>query len=402
MLALRTAAALGLRPVFLTSDPGRYDGLADAEPEIIRCDTNSAAALRQAVGAWAPAEMAGVTSTSDFYLAAAAELAAEFGLPGASPDAIRACRDKAVTRERLAATGVAQPRFTVVTAADAGPGVVAAAVRTAALPCVVKPVDDSGSQGVRVCRTVAEAREHCAELLVRRINVRGQPVAPMALVEEYLPGPEYSVEMFSWNGDAKCVGITEKSLTGFPYCVEWRHIFPAPLDAETERAVVSTVRTALTALGVTQGPTHTELKLSARGPAVIEINPRLAGGMIPELVQLVTGTDLLELQIRAALGQAPVLSHANRGHAGIQFLAAPDHGRLAEITGVEAARQVPGVVRVTVTGKQGMAVRPPRSAYDRLGSVIVYGQSRDVVVAGLAEASQRIGIRLAEPVRSLA
>jgi S-sulfo-L-cysteine synthase (3-phospho-L-serine-dependent) len=393
MLALRTAAELGLRPVFLTSNPDRYAGLSDAGPEVVCCDTDSMAAIVRTVGRWERADIVGVTSTSDFYLAAVAELASALGLPGSSAEAIRACRDKAVSRSRLLAAQVGQPRFAVALDLDAA----VAGVGVVGLPCVVKPVDDSGSHGVRVCRTMDEVREHCAGLLRRRLNVRGQPAAAAALIEEYLDGPEYSLEMFSWNGHAECVGITEKSLAGFPHCVESRHIFPACVGATEESAMLATVRTALTALGISQGPTHTELKMSAGGPAIIEVNPRLAGGMIPELIQIVTGIDLLEQQIRAAMGRAPELIAVGRGYAGIQFLAASERGVLREVTGADEGRRVPGVVRVTVTGKPGAAVSPPRSAYDRLGYIIARGASRDAVARSLTEASERIRIRLSVP-----
>jgi S-sulfo-L-cysteine synthase (3-phospho-L-serine-dependent) len=390
MIALRTAADLGLRPVFLTSNPDRYAGLADAGSEVIRCDTNSMTAIGRTVSRWQRAELAGVTSTSDFYLAAAAELASALGLPGSSAEAIRACRDKAASRNRLAAAGVGQPRFAVALDRDD----VVAAVHAVGLPCVAKPVDDSGSQGVRVCETLAQARDHCAGLLRKRLNVRGQPAAAAALIENYVEGPEYSLEMFSWNGHATCVGITEKTLTGFPHCVESRHIFPARVDEEEKRAMLAATRIALATLGIRQGPTHTELKMSERGPVIIEINPRLAGGMIPELIQIVTGTDLLEQQIRAATGHAPHLRLETEGCAGIQFLAATRPGVLDAISGTREAMEVSGVVRVMVTAKPGASVGPPRSAYDRLGYIIAQGASSDAVARSLTVASGRIAVHL--------
>jgi S-sulfo-L-cysteine synthase (3-phospho-L-serine-dependent) len=390
MLALRAAKELGLRPLFLTSEPARYTGLAAAGPDIVLCDTNSPAALLDTVRRLQGEEIAGITTTSDFYLIAVAELAEALGLSGNPPGAVWACRDKAATRMQLAAAGVRQPGFAVVKDATA----VEAAVRQVGLPCVVKPVDDTGSTGVRICRTLAEALEQCAPLLVRGLNVRGQPAGGTALVEEYLDGPEYSVEMFSWDGHAQCVGITEKSLTGFPYCVEWRHIFPAPVEAKMAVDIAGTVQAALAAIGFRQGPTHTEIKITPSGPAIVEINPRLAGGMIPELIRLVTGTDMLEQQIRCATAAPPILPTVYKGHAGIQFLGAKQQGVLRHITGLRHAQEVAGVVAADITAKPGAGVRPPRSSYDRIGFVIAQGESRGDVAQSLAEASSRVQAHL--------
>src|SRR5487761_1604069 len=111
MLALRTAKELGLRPLFLTSRPDRYAGLAEAEPDVVLCNTNSPAALLDTTRRWSREQIAGVSTTSDFYLIAAAELAEALGLPGNPSGAVRACRDKSATRVRLGAAGVRQPRF---------------------------------------------------------------------------------------------------------------------------------------------------------------------------------------------------------------------------------------------------------------------------------------------------
>ncbi|KND33192.1 pyridoxal-phosphate dependent enzyme [Streptomyces acidiscabies] len=367
MMALRSSAALDLRPVLLTGDPDRYAGLDGTGCEVLRCDTNDAVALRSAIQErFAREEIAGVTTTSDFYVPAVADVAEWLGLPGNPVRAVTLCRNKALLRAALAEAGVGQPRFAVVT----GPDEVADAVAGVGLPCVVKPADDSGSNNVLLCRTVREAAAQAEVILGIHTNMRGMPTARTVLVEEFVDAPEFSVEMFSRDGVAACVGVTAKQVGGAPYFVESRHLFPAGLPARDRAALVDAVTAALTACGVALGPTHTEVRLTADGPVIIEINPRLAGGMIPELIRLATGVDLLEQQLRAAVGQAPVLTPTREGYAGIRFLIPGREGVLARVDGVPAATAVTGVDRVTVTGRAGARVRPARNAYDRLGHVI--------------------------------
>ncbi|MFF5432878.1 pyridoxal-phosphate dependent enzyme [Streptomyces griseofuscus] len=384
MLALELAREeLDTVPVLLTGDPERYRGLAATGAEVIRCDTNSDAVLRAAVqDRFRREEIAGITTTSDFYVPAAARLARWLGLPGNPAEAVTACRDKSALRALLESAGVHQPRYAVVRDASE----VAAAVARTGLPCVVKPADDSGSVNVLLCADEATATAHAERVLAVTTNVRGMPTARTVLVEEYLDAPEYSVEMFTWDGRAECVGITEKSVTGTPHFVEHRHLFPAPLPAETAQRITETVTAALDAAGIRLGATHTEVKLTAEGPAVIEINPRPAGGMIPELIRLATGVDLLEQQLRTAVGLAPALKPAQDAHAGIQFLLPDADGVLDAVDGTQEAAAVPDVEAVTVTAAPGTVVRRPRSAGDRIGHVIAGHPTPERVTAALDEA----------------
>ncbi|MGA5063616.1 pyridoxal-phosphate dependent enzyme [Streptomyces exfoliatus] len=389
--ALRTAAALGLTAVLLTSAPERYTGAADTGCEVVVCDTNDVPALRQTIQErFRREDIAGITTTSDFYVPTVAGLADWLGLPGNDEDAANRCRNKASLRHALAAAGVPQPRFAVVKDAAR----TEEAVASVGLPCVVKPADDSGSNDVLLCTTVAEATAHAARVLAVETNVRGLPTARTVLIEEYLDAPEYSVEMFSDGDEHTCVGVTAKHLTGTPYFVETRHVFPAPLPDADRAALTDAVTRALKATGMRFGPTHTEVKLTEHGPALIEINPRLAGGMIPELIRLATGSDLLEQQIRAAAGLPVDLAATRTGHAGIQFLLAARPGTLASVDGTDAVLAADGIERVTVTATAGQAVRPPRNAYDRLGHVIARGDDAAHVVTALDTALRGITVQL--------
>ncbi|MGW2985211.1 pyridoxal-phosphate dependent enzyme [Streptomyces goshikiensis] len=385
MAALRLARELDFTPVLLTGEPGRYTGLDDTGAEVVVCDTNSLPALREAVQIrFRAQEIAGITTTSDFYVPTVAELATWLGAPGNPAEAMRTCRDKAKLRETLARAGVRQPRFVVVR--DAAAGVTAAA--KVGLPCVVKPVDDSGSTNVLRCTSAEEVSAHVTHILARTVNARGLPTAGAALVEELADGPEYSVEMFSVEGRHHCVGITAKSVTGTPYFVEHQHLFPAPVPPAVAEELARTARAALTAAGVRSGPTHTELRLVADGPVIIEVNPRLAGGMIPEMIRLATGTGLLEQQVRAATGQEPLLEPEFARQGGIRFLIAERAGRVLAIEGADRAAAVAGVDRVTVTVRPGAEVRPAQDAYGRLGYIIATSE-RPEEIEDVLDAAER-------------
>ncbi|EWM10352.1 pyridoxal-phosphate dependent enzyme [Kutzneria sp. 744] len=386
VLALTGAEGLGYRPVLLTSRPERYAGLAGTGAEVLECDTNSLVALRAAVQKrFRREEIAGVTTTSDFYVPFVAELTSWLGLTGNTVDAVTTCRNKALLRDCLAAAGIPQPKYVAVT--DAAQ--VYAAVEQVGLPCVVKPADDSGSTNVLLCRTFDEALAQTERVLAVHANVRGLPTAGIALVEEYVDGPEFSVELFD-----SFAGVTEKSVTEGPCFVEHRHLFPARSE-ELSDALISAARRAVGAAGIRSGATHTELRLTATGPVVIEINPRLAGGMIPALIELATGVDLVAQQLRQAVGLPVELTPSRSRAAAIQFLLAEREGTLVAVDGVDRARSVDGVDQVAITTRAGAEIRPARDAYDRLGYVIASHedpeQTTKILAAAVAEIEVRTG-----------
>lgn len=364
-LFARRAVELGVVPVLLCADPGRYPYAAQDGLRTVLVNTSDESevwAAAQELAAEAP--IAGVLTSSEYYVPAAAELAARLGLPGPRADAVRACRDKAEQRRILAAAGVGVPGFAVVST----PGAAVSAAAAARVPVVVKPVQGSGSLGVRLCADLDEVAGHARTLLSATTNERGAAVPGRLLVEEYLTGAEFSVEVFG----TEAVVTVAKHVGPLPAFVEIGHDVPAALPADVERALRRTAVRAVTALGLGWGAAHVELRLDGPAPKVIEVNPRLAGGMIPELVRRACGIDLVRAQVLAALGRPAQPERGMYGRASIRFLTTDRDGILApDLTAATArARAVPGVVDAVLYRAPGEPVGPATDFRDRLGHVI--------------------------------
>src|SRR6266511_821619 len=205
----KTAVSMGYRPILLTDNPARYPDIKADQIDVVREDTSDLDRLRERIaGLAAEAPLAGIYSSSEYFIETAARLAAYHGLPGADMLALRKCRNKRMQRECLQEAGVEIPGFVPARSlAEVG-----AALRRLPLPVIVKPVYGTGSVGVRLCRNESEALKHGTDLLCNAVNERGMPIPREILVEEYLTGVEYSVETFS----ASVVGITEKHCTPPP------------------------------------------------------------------------------------------------------------------------------------------------------------------------------------------
>lgn len=373
------AYALGMRPVLLAADPARYPYAREDGLEVREIDTLDQRAVlrvcRELTG------LAGVSTSSDYFTDVAARAAAELGLPGPDPEALRAARDKGHQRRLL--DGVEHRRCGSAAEAEA-------AARDLGGPVVVKPCAGSGSEGVRRCDDPAQARDWAARLLSRTTNERGIPIRPEVLVEAYVAGPEYSAEAIG----GRVVAIAAKHVSAPPYFVEVGHDVPAALGRRTARTITSVVEHALRVLGLDAGPTHTEIRLSTDGPVIIEVNGRLAGGMIPRLVHLATGLDMITTVVAQAAGLPVTPEPRSTAHSSIRFLVPPHDGRLAKVSGVADARDVPGVVEAVCTLTPGAWFAANHSFRDRVGHVISCADTAEQAVRAADAALSRIELVL--------
>lgn len=362
-LFARAASQQGLRPVLLTADPARYPSAQSDYSRTVQLNTLDHQAVFDACRQLASeAHLAGVTSSSEYFIATAAAIASRLGLPGPRFDAVRACRNKRLQRIRLSAAGVAVPQSFAVRSIR---GALAAA-RQIGFPVVVKPVSGTGSAGVKLCEDEQSVILQASRLLAQRENERGMPVPRQILIEQLAVGPEYSSETFG----NRLIGITEKHLGPLPDFVEIGHDFPAALPMEMVGRISDVVTRALTALNLGWGPAQIELRLTEEGPKIIEVNPRLAGGYIPELVRLAYDINLISETIRLVAGQEPRLERAFSRHASLRFILPPADGLLTGVEGVAEAEALPGVAEVRLCCEVGAHLRRYGDFRDRVGHVM--------------------------------
>ncbi|MGW1817034.1 ATP-grasp domain-containing protein [Streptomyces sp. NPDC002125] len=265
-------------------------------------------------------DLAGVVTWDEWNLVPTARIARALGLPSNSVEVMRACRNKATARSLFAQHGVpSAAAMKARTLLEAG-----LATMTLGFPAVIKPAAFAGSIGViRVDRPeeLPAAFAFASEGASRSREDTG------VLVEEYLDGPEFSVECVTHRGETTAVAVTRKHLGPAPYFDETGHTVDAtdPLLTQVAPAAAAAVR----ALGITDGVQHVELRLVDGQPRLIEVNARIGGDMIGHLVRLATGIDLPRAAADLACGRAPDLTPTRRGAAGIRMLYPDASGTLA-------------------------------------------------------------------------
>ncbi|MEV5606723.1 ATP-grasp domain-containing protein [Streptomyces sp. NPDC052225] len=372
---LLKARESGLRPLLVTDDLSRYatsqaarDLIERTVHAIVPADTRDSASVTRALRPYADSgELAGVLAVIDYYVPVVAETARDLGLPGLDPRAAHIARNKLRTREVCAEHDVPAPEFhRATTRTDA-----VDAARSIGFPCVVKPLTEAASIGVRLCRDADDVAAHFDELTASPVDMRGMPKPGGVLVEEYLTGYELSVEILTTGRGPQVVGVTDKALTAHPYFVETGETFPTQLPDAVRDMAAGAALDALKAIGHDFGAAHVEIKVTADGPRLVEINARLGGAQIGRIVQEATGLDLLRETVRLHVGQEPDLTRTRTAAAASRYLTAPDSGVLRGFDGADLVRRLPGVLAVDLYAAPGAEVRRARSNADVLGHLVV-------------------------------
>ncbi|HUL27796.1 MAG TPA: ATP-grasp domain-containing protein [Streptosporangiaceae bacterium] len=339
--------------------------------------------------------VAAVIAAGTPMLELAAAVAARLGLPHNPAEAVRNAADKARQRQRWAAAGVPQPRFEIVAAA--GDDAVQRAAEAVGFPCVVKAVSLSASQGV--LRADDPAAAVTAARRIRHVLAAARrPGTEPLLVEEYLPGPELSIDALLDDGHLTVTAVFDKPRTpDGPTFEETLLVTPSQLPGPVLDAAIHTAGRAARALGLTRGPVHAELRIDQRGgrarPAMLELAARSIGGLCSRVLRFPGGTTLEELILASALGQPfPAVSRDPAPAAGVYMLPVPHPGVLRAVHGRHTATAVPGITGLTITIPAGRRVRPLPDGDQYLGFIFAQAGTRREVEQALTAARDQLRV----------
>ena len=240
--------------------------------------------------------------------------------------------------------------------------------------CIVKPADNAGSRGVVLLDGRKRGGQWEAGELEKVYDYsRGNSRNGTVRAEEFMEGPEVSVEAMTVDGKTQIIAVTDKYITPPPYFVELAHCEPSRLGKDVQERIREVALQAVLAIGLKNGPSHTEIKVTQEGPKVVELAARLGGDFITSrLVPLSTGVDMVGASVELAAGKKAEFSSRWQRGAAIHFLQAKE-GIIGKISGAEEAGRLKGVEEVEIYKKAGDAVHGTKSSSDRLGHVITVG-----------------------------
>ncbi|MFJ7272718.1 ATP-grasp domain-containing protein [Streptomyces sp. NPDC099050] len=389
--AARAAREAGLQVHYLGVREGAPAWLATGSDEATLLDDPAPDTVISAAKTIHAEQPFGVAvSMSDAYVEAAAVINESLGLPGNSPGVPRAVNDKARMREILHDSAVGAVIAARVSTADEVQGFAA----EMGYPFVLKPVDGSGSRGV----TLVRDEDGLVDAVARTVGATAAADPESVwIAEEYLRGPEFSVETFSTDGTHHLLSVTEK-FKG-PNFVEIGHLVPARVSADVVRGMTAEVSACLDAVGLTEGPAHTEIVLTARGPRVVETHCRPGGGGIVELVRLAVGLDVQRITFDWLAGRPLNLDGAAEPQGAATWFLTPGAGTVSSVSGLDEVLSAEGVTEVYDTVAPGAVIGELRSSSDRAGAVIATGDTPDEALRRAREAVGRLEVTV-EPTQA--
>lgn len=386
--AIKKAKEMGLFTVATDYNPEAYGlGLADDRIIISTRDVDGSVRLAKKYHQEIRPINGVITVGTDASMAVAA-VANALGLPGIKFHNAEAASNKLKMRARLQKHNVPCPAFHECWTEEEA----LEHFRKLACPVVVKPADNMGARGVSRADSEEDVRR--AFRFAKQATPTGE-----VIIEEYMEGPELSIDALIWQGEVYISGIADRLIAYPPYFVETGHIMPTALESGMVEDAVAVMRAGIRALGIEIGAAKGDIKVTPNGARVGEIAARLSGGFMSAYTYpYASGVDLIGNAIRIAIGQEPRQLQPRYHKIAMEVAVIRGEGRITSIQGIDQTLAIPGVRNVFLNVDIGDEVHIPRSNVEKLGHIIVTAATRDEALAITEQAQQTLRIEL-EPIR---
>ena len=232
---------------------------------------------------------------------------------------------------------------------------------------ILKPSRNSGSRGIaKVEKGIS--KDAFFELYQRALE---ESRDHQVLIEQFIEGPEFSVEVVVWNGEPHVLAVTDKKTTEAPYFVELGHNQPSLFPEEIQQKLKDGAIAGIKALELSNCAAHCELKVQDGEVYLMEIGARMGGDFIStELTHLSTGIDMVAATISVVLGMEPNLQPIEEKHGVCIRYFTPKPGKLIAIEGEDALKDA-HVYDAEIYHQIGDMIPEVKSSLDRSGHVIV-------------------------------
>ncbi|RPH34421.1 MAG: ATP-grasp domain-containing protein [Bacteroidales bacterium] len=300
-----------------------------------------------------------MTLATDMPMRSVAAVASELGLKGISTEVALKATDKVEMINCFKTNHVPHPWFKVIKSQSEFNEF----CNHILPPYIIKPNDSSGSRGVVLINNLAEAQNGF-------IYSKSASKSGIVLVEEFMQGPEVSVEIITVNGISTVLAITDKLTTGAPYFVEMGHSQPSMLSEEIQSNIRRVAINAVKAIGINNSPSHVEIIVTKNGPKLVELGARMGGDCITtHLVPLSTGVDMVNASIDLSLGIEPCIEKQFSKGSAIRYITSKE-GIFQNTIGLDYVSKMEGVKHLEIVKEKGDSVSSIKGSGDRVGYVI--------------------------------
>ena len=371
-VAIQQAKDLGLKVLATDFDPSA-PGMKIADYRGIVSTRDIEATVAFAVEFNKKHKIDGVLTVGTDVSQTVAGVAQALGLVGVSPESAVRATNKARMRECFWKNGVPAPKWREAFSYEDAE----TAAQELGLPVVCKPVDNMGARGVRKIEKIDDLKSAFENALANSsVNA--------VVVEEYMQGPELSVDTLVYNGQVHLLTIADRHIEREPYFVEEGHTVPSIISDEVKQQVFEVMKKGVKAVGIKNGASKADMKLTKDGPKIGEITARLSGGYHSQFTDpLATGMKSIKAAIDIALGFE--LDKADvtpvRTYTACERAVIPEPGRVKEIQGLDLLDEIQGFEKLFLHVKVGDVVEPVISNMGKAANFICTGKTREEAFA---------------------
>ncbi|GIN83971.1 hypothetical protein J6TS2_03570 [Heyndrickxia sporothermodurans] len=316
----------------------------------------------------------------DPFVSFAARLAKHLGLTELSVDSLCIMENKILVREKLKDLSVTP--FYAVFNFDL-PIEQFVKKNKNNIPLVLKSPSSNGSKNVLLIDS-SKKFEHGIEFLQNKYPLQS------VLVEQYLIGPQYLIEMIVYNNEIKVIGVIEQEIINNGRFIVIGYKYPAMLTSNEHKSLLESIETIVHKLELSNGSCHLEMRKVQDEWKLIEINPRMSGGAMNRIIEEGTGISLVKEIIKMHLGEEPTLNKTYMKHVYARYLTINTRGKLLKVVGKERALEHTGVKYVYVKPSIGSILTSPFSMGYRYACIIAAAETPELAQESALKAAKEI------------
>ncbi|MGX5633233.1 ATP-grasp domain-containing protein [Bacillus thuringiensis] len=302
----------------------------------------------------------GIFSFVDPFVHLAARLSENYSCNNISTNAIQHMEDKILTRQTLKESPLSL-NYWVYKPNES----LASFLKTKELkfPIIIKSPKSSGSKDV----LFAKDKDH---LISSMEKISKKYPNKEILLEEYVDGPQYLVEVLVHNGTVHIIAIIEQEITFFERFIITGYCLLGEADDKLQNSLLKATTSILQTLNMTNGACHIEFRKIKNNWKLIEINPRISGGAMNHMIEIGHGINLVQKTIQLMLGQQPSLVKKHYKYVYAHYLTVHVKGELIRVTGKQRSSSYSHVEEVCIQPRKGNILRPPTSMGHRCGYIL--------------------------------
>ncbi|MDA1876477.1 MULTISPECIES: ATP-grasp domain-containing protein [Bacillus] len=256
-------------------------------------------------------------------------------------------------------------------------------------PLIVKSPKSTGSKDVLLVKNKDQLILSIQNLLNKLPNEE-------ILLEEYIDGPQYLVEILVQDGKVHIIAVIEQEITFFERFIVTGYSLLGRVEKRLYNSLFNAINSVIQAFNMKNGACHLELRRIDNVWKLIEINPRISGGAMNDIIEIGHGINLVQETIRLMLGNKPSLVKKHYKYVYAHYLTVKSTGKLIRVTGKNRSSKYPGVEKVFIKPKKGTTLKPPTSMGHRCGYVLAAADFKAEAKKIALEAAKEISFEIQE------